>query len=308
MKKLWNLVSIIAVVNLLAVLGFGGWLWSSGRMDKEKFRAVLAPPVPPAAPPEPTEEADIVPAGFTPTGVRIDAQDRQARREAQSLRRLHDEKQQLDRALDQRETQLSAEEQALKAQRSAWEASIAEVKAATTDEQFAKAVKLLESVPPKQGKELILELVSSGKRDEAVSYIDSMSAFKRSGLLKAFKGEEEMKVAAELLEAIRQRTPAARTAEQGDGTPSPTGPAEKDAAKPLNAAIPAGGSSGPGPSNADAPPRERSSSASADKRSPPATAEQGRKNPESGKPTANVGAEVDKPNGAKPEGKASGKN
>ena len=297
MKKLWNLISIIAFVNLLAVLGFGGWLWSSGRMDKEKLREMLAPPPPPVEPagPEPEPEPE---ANLTPTGVRIDANDRQMRREALSLRRLQEEKQQLDKVLDQRETKLTSEQEAFAAERAAWEASMDEVKSAKTDEQFNKAVKLLESVPAKQGKELILELVNSEKKDEAVAYLDAMSAFKRSSLLKAFKGEEEMKVATELLEAIRKRTPDTRPDKQvaeksGAQTPTPPAkPASGTASKP----------SAPGSTNATAPARPNGpTQPDAPK---PATAGEGKGQPGVGsdkpastpeKPIANTGAEIDKP-------------
>lgn len=297
MKKLWNLISIIAFVNLLAVLGFGGWLWSSGRMDKEKLKAMLEAPPPPADPnanaeaPPPEPEGDL-----TPTTLKIDAGERQTRREAMSSRRLNEEKDQLDKELEDREQKLAAERDGFKAERDAWEASMASTKAAKTDEQFRKAVKLLENVPAKQGKEWILELVKQGETDQAVAYLDTMSSFKATALLKAFKGDEETKVATELLEKLRQRTPSARpVATSGEGAAAPATPADavpaplssssakppaaKPAAKPAAGAQPA--SSKPGPAPAD-----------------------GKRPVESGKPLANTGAAVD--DAAKPGDKRSG--
>jgi hypothetical protein len=294
MKKLWNLISIIAFVNLLAILGVGGWLWTSGRMDKEKLREMLAPPPPPepaaqtAAEPEP--ELDL-----TPTGVKIEAGDRQMRRQALSLRRLQEEKVQLDRVLDDREAKLAAEKESFSAERSAWEASIAESKSAKTDEQFAKAVKLLESVPPKQGKELILELVDSKRKDEAVAYLDAMSAFKRSNLMKAFKGEEEMKVAAELLEAIRQRTPEPRVAAQPGASESPNAAASSAATPSASAANKPAGVSTPAPK--PAAPAEGGKPSQPTSGAKPAGPE---------RPVANKGAEIDSPSGGERDGKTGG--
>lgn len=146
-------------------------------------------------------------------------------------------------------------------------------KAAKTDEQFRKAVKLLENVPAKQAKEWILELVRSGEPDQAVSYLDAMSSFKATGLLKAFKGEEEQKVATDLLERLRQRTPRARTEATGE-TPAPTAP---NAAAPAPNAQPAAPNA---PAGGQRPASE-----------PPVRP---------GQPIANGGASVDEPQPAKP--------
>lgn len=294
MKRLWTLISIIAVVNLLAVLGFGGWLVSSGRMDKERFRELLAAPEPPPAEGAETPTAEDAASGeITPTSVRIEAGDRQMQRQAMSIRRLAEEKLQLDKVLDSRESKLTSEQESFRAERSAWESSMSEVKAAKTDEQFTKAVKLLESMPAKQAKELVLELVSSGKRDQAVAYIDSMSPFKRSGLLKSFKGDEEMKVATELLEALRQRTPDTKAANATPpATPPVSQPAGKPAGQPTQPARPSAEATG-ARGGATAKPVE--GSAGGKPTGGEAAGNAG--GSEGSKPVANTGATLDKPDG-----------
>lgn len=302
MKKLWNLVSIIAVVNLLAVLGFGGWLWTSGRMDKERFRTLLEPPPPVAPPaeeaPPPEPEADL-----TPTSLKIDAGERQLRKEAMGLRRIQEEKEQLDRVLDERERTLTAEKSEFDAERQAWEASMADTKAAKTDEQFRKAVKLLENVPAKQGKEWILELVKGGQTDQAVAYLDAMSSFKATGLLKAFKGEEETKVATELLEKLRQRTPSAKPLPKESGTAAggaqatPPSSTQADAATPTRSPAPA---ASPTPAGAKQPVADKPAAGKQ-----PGNGSDGKPAVPAGKPVANSGAAVDEPaagSGTKPSG------
>ena len=49
MKTLWNIVSFLAVVHLLAVVMFVGWLWKSGRLDEARvgeLREMLAMTIP----------------------------------------------------------------------------------------------------------------------------------------------------------------------------------------------------------------------------------------------------------------------
>jgi hypothetical protein len=281
MKTLWNLLSIIAVVNLLAVLGVGGWMVGTGRLDRERARALLTRPADPGEPPA-SIEAD--PELAIPTSVRIEAQDRVLRQEAAAIRRMRDEREQLDRALDSRRSELVAREEALTSARSQWEAATAGARAARTDEQFRKSVRLLEGVPPKQAKEWLLELVRGGQIDQAVSYLDAMSAFKAASVLKAFKGEEETKVATDLLERVRRRAlvpPAAQASapeNRTDGT---------------SAGIPSGPGNQP-PKPADA---SRSAAASAAGNAAPAAA--GGSPARTDAPVANRGAEIERPGGGR---------
>ena len=62
---------------------------------------------------------------------------------------------------------------------------------------------MLEGLPPKQAKDWILELVGSGKIEQAVKYLDAMSATKSANLLKSFKTAAETKSATDLVERLR---------------------------------------------------------------------------------------------------------
>ena len=96
-----------------------------------------------------------------------------------------------------------------------------------TDEQFRKAVKSLESLPPKQAREVVLELVRTNRMDTAVAYLDAMSSSKASNLLKSFKSEDETKVATELLERLRMLgLESEARAERTNGAKSADNPAE----------------------------------------------------------------------------------
>ena len=71
------------------------------------------------------------------------------------------------------------------------------------DTQLAKAVKLLESLPPKQAKQKIVELVNTGKMDQAVDYLNAMNTRAAGKVIREFKTAEENKLATELLERLR---------------------------------------------------------------------------------------------------------
>ena len=48
MKRVWTIISILAVANLLALGGFVGWLKTSGRLNKERMqqlRELFAPTI-----------------------------------------------------------------------------------------------------------------------------------------------------------------------------------------------------------------------------------------------------------------------
>ena len=40
MRTIWNVLSFMAVVNMLALAGLGIWLWQSGRLSAERARSV----------------------------------------------------------------------------------------------------------------------------------------------------------------------------------------------------------------------------------------------------------------------------
>lgn len=220
MRMLWQLAATAAIVNLLAVLAGVGWLVGSGRLDRERWDAIRTIVAAPPGDPEPATEPTVEePAGsIRPTSARIEAIDREIRQQALSLRRLRDEKEQLDRALEERSAELDRREAAFREEREAWEGTTLADREARIDAQFRKTVRLLESVPPKQAKDLLLELVREGDRAGAVAYLDAMSAYKASSVLKTFKGEDETRVAADLLEELRVRGQRAGSAQTAGGT------------------------------------------------------------------------------------------
>jgi hypothetical protein len=253
-----KLIKILAIANLLAVVGFVGWLVATDRVNRERLervREIFHPTI--AAEKTAIAETETKAAEQVklaeeqkrlletpmPRTEQIVSAERFQQRAALAVRSLQDEQRRLLEDLSSRERGVTEREEALAKRQTDWETSISEEKERQTKDQFRKAVRLLESAPAKQGKEWILELVKSNREDQAVAYLDAMNPAKSAGLLKAFKGEGEAKVATDLLERLRQ---LGLESEINAGAPNGVNSAESaaDSAR-ANPAAPAGRPAGP---------------------------------------------------------------
>ncbi len=218
MKTLWNIVSFLAVVHLLAVVMFVAWLWRSDRLDGRRIhqlREMLAMTIP---------EADEVAARETQDAALLDQQRATAERRQnprlpsaervrnntstrqahqRSSRRIADVKAQLSRQLVQDGAQIQEQRLALEIDRRALDGGIADGQQRQQGTQFTKVVKFLEGQPPKQAKKQIIELVRIGKKLQAVAYLDAMNRRAATKILGEFKTDAENTLATELLELIR---------------------------------------------------------------------------------------------------------
>jgi hypothetical protein len=252
MKRLWNIIGFMAIVNLIAILVVVAWLWQSQRIDRdrvEKVRALLSISIPDelaAADEQAKKDAEGKAAEEAAARLRnppvtsaaqVTALNQLEREVAQGLRRLQDEKRQLSAALDTRERAIKQREDEFASERLAWEQSIKDQRAAQTDQQFAKAVKLIESLPAKQGKEKLVTMVNQGGTDQAVMYLNAMSPRAAGKILKEFKSAEETRLATDLLERLRK---LGRMVPPDEVAPDAVSPNDANAPAGSTAAQPAG--------------------------------------------------------------------
>ena len=218
MKIAWNMISFLAVVNLLALSMFIAWMWHTERLDAqrvEELRAMLAMTIPEAeaaaaraaedealAAQQQAEAARRETPGV-PAANRIRDLTSARKVEQRSVRRIDDVKALLSRQMGLQEAEIEEQRSALEAQRQALVGGLGSESERRAEDQLKKVVKLLESLPPKQTKKEIVELVTSGKKDQAVLYLDAMSTRARGKVFAEFKTDQEIKLAAELLERIR---------------------------------------------------------------------------------------------------------
>jgi hypothetical protein len=218
MKMLWTVVSFLAVVHLLALAMFVGWLRYSGRLNEQRVLAVKdmfsktiedaaedAAAAEAAAAQEARDAADearrvdppISSAETVHYVSMIKQQEEQAKRRLEGeIRALQLQLEQRSRALDDRERRLDLRDERWRA------ANQADVER-RTDEQFLKTVKLYESIPPKQAKQMLIELVDGGDLEQAVAYVDAMNPRAAAKIIKELKTDTEVELATELLEALR---------------------------------------------------------------------------------------------------------
>ncbi len=218
MKTIWSVASFLAVVHLLSIALFAGWLWQTKRLSRERLddvRSIFAMSVP-------AQEAAWADAD----------RDAEARRQEQQLRErrqkpplssaaqigllsegqeqtqlwiegLENPKKQLRQQIALSAEQLEQERLAFEAKRRRWEKRVEAEDKLRSDAQFQKAIKLLETLPPKQAKAKIVELVKTGRTPQAVAYLDAMSPRAASKVLSEFKTDQENRLATELLERLR---------------------------------------------------------------------------------------------------------
>lgn len=218
MKTIWSVVSFLAVVHLLALATFAGWLWHSDRLDGERVqqvRELFAMTIPEARAAAKRAETQVKaelsqreelafradPPFSSAATIVLGSQ--VTRHTNQEIRRLEDAKRRGLAQLAESQRLVEEQEAASKARAERWEKTVATEMSRKADEQFAKTVKLLESLPPKQAKQKIVELLSTDRSDQAVAYLNAMKPRLAAKVLGAFKTIAENKMATDLLEQLR---------------------------------------------------------------------------------------------------------
>jgi len=220
MRTLWNVVSVMAVANLIALLVFVGWLWRSDRLDLDRIHrlrdafatTISAEETAAQQTKSEIEEEDrqaVLDALRAdpplPSSAQIARTSGQGDRASQAMRRVQDQTELHRAELDRRFTDLETKEAAFAEREQVWEEGIADDAARRADEQFQKTVKLYEQLAGKTAKRMLLELVrqQNGDLDQAVAYLDAMTLRAATKTLKELKTEPENELATRLLERVR---------------------------------------------------------------------------------------------------------
>ncbi|MEM1424856.1 MAG: hypothetical protein AAGH64_12755, partial [Planctomycetota bacterium] len=188
-KSLWTILVTLAIANLLGFIVFVTWLMGSGRLSEGRMielRELFAPTVAvqeardeleareAAAALEKQEELDRI--GTPPISARgreVFEEEMARVVENQAVRTLREAKDRQD-TLFKWQADLEEREEAFRAEREAFERMRAEIREREGDEQFKKALKLYEGMPPNEVAELFAEMVRGGDEDGVVSFIDAM--------------------------------------------------------------------------------------------------------------------------------------
>lgn len=239
MKKLWTIISFLSVIHFLAFIMFIGWLWQSDRLNRDRIdevRALFSMTMPQAK--FAAKQADI------DAQQKINEQDELAMRDNppfssqaslainrahktqsdQAARNLEDTRKLSLQMIDNERELLEKEKEEFAQMKAAWDKDTIAERKRKTDEQFAQAVKIYESLSPKQSMQMLSNLVTAGNIDQVVSYLDAMNPRNAAKILKAFKTPEELILATQLQEKLRVFGTGAEDSENLDDANSASNP------------------------------------------------------------------------------------
>jgi hypothetical protein len=236
MKRVWNMIAFLAIVNLLAVGGFVGWLAATDRLSLDRLRTLRETWKVTVAE-EKEAEAKVTAESEAAKKAGVEAVRRagapessgqkiEDRRQAQDLLdqqivRMREEARQLKEQIQSRRDELDKQSAALEAARKDFEQRQAEWKQLAQDEQFQQAVGVLEAQKPSDAMKVLQAILDGGtppaaapgadpapsvrnKKDVVIRYLASMADRSRSKNMAEFIKADE-KLAAELLEDLRRR-------------------------------------------------------------------------------------------------------
>jgi hypothetical protein len=219
-KALWTAVSVLAVVNLLLLGGGLGWLAKSGRLDGARIREVRAILSDTAAEREAAAKAaekqaaidqaaaeEALVAARPPVTAAEELKLRllESQADSERLERLKREVQDLRDAVARERRLLEDRWAELERERGAFEAMRRAVADADGDEQFARALVVLEKMSPVDAKKTLSAMLDRGEKMQVVSYLNSMGDRPRTAVLSEFVKDTQTPLAAELLEELRTR-------------------------------------------------------------------------------------------------------
>jgi hypothetical protein len=233
MKKFGMLISMICIINVLMLLGLGGFLWGTGRLNKPKAQTIadmlrqpgnpeglrtkvyeiMAPPTTQAAQSRPTSG----PATTTATSLTglepATAQERidylQKVLEAERLR-LESEAQKLreeQELLVAKQNQLDLERKTLADQKKAYEQMVAGATTKSDAAGFQKSMEIFDQLKPKQVKDLLMTMPA----DQIARYITAMEPDRAAKVVGEFKNTGEKDALKEALDRVRGVTTASGT-------------------------------------------------------------------------------------------------
>lgn len=221
MKKLWILISTIAFLNLLAVVGFAAWLYSSGRVDGARIQEVqslfgetvderdkrvdeeekaAADALSNAEKPLP----EIALTADERNRVRVEMTQIDRQRRERTEREIDD----LKASLMRQQRMIDADREALREEQRAFDEMRERLEIIEGADQFAKSLSVLSGLKPKDAMNALQALLDQGKDEQVVSYLSKMDERVRTKVFAEFVKVDEQ-LAANLLESLRTRGLAA---------------------------------------------------------------------------------------------------
>ncbi|MEL6497480.1 MAG: hypothetical protein AAF937_00225 [Planctomycetota bacterium] len=219
MKALFNAVSILAIVHLLAVAGFAGWFVGTGRLDDRRIDELsqmisettvsrdAREAEEAAAAEEEAADADLDSTDIPLTAEQqIDRKLTLSEADRQVVQRMRREVEDLRRALAAERDLLDDQRAAFVADRDAFNLERERIVATEGDEQFQQVLATLKSMKADLAHQLLSTTIiqQADGEDIAVAYLDNLPARNRAKIIDEFNTQDPA-LAARLLEHLRTR-------------------------------------------------------------------------------------------------------
>ena len=175
MKKLWTILSILAIANLLAMIGFVGYLKATDRLSmdrmrelREQFTSTVTQDNAKKAEAEAAKKAAEAKAAeeIKANKPPLNAEQQLATRvelsqlDQQRLQRLREEIEGLRKTLASERADLDRRQAKFDADQKAFADQVAQFTQSAGDEQFKKTLGILQSVKAKEAKVMLTEMLS----------------------------------------------------------------------------------------------------------------------------------------------------
>ena len=219
MKTLWNILAVVAVLNILAFAGGLLWLKSSDRLSKERVAAVRERFIKTVAQEQTDKqtadlagkqkEADVAAAEkmaipLTTAAEKITDQQLRGDQQSQMLLRQQQIVENMQASVMLQLAKLEEREKKLEEDKRAFAAERRKIAETEGDKQFQVALSTLEGQKAKDAKQVLRALLDQKLSDQVVAYLARMEEGKRSKVMAEFV-KDDPGMAAELLERLRTR-------------------------------------------------------------------------------------------------------
>jgi len=223
MRSLAIAIGAVILLNLLAVLGFVGWLGASGRLSsnrvhqavhlfeptiaQEKAKEQKAAQEAKKKKQQADEAARLASVANGPTTVQQRLSNGQQASDVtlERLSRLKVEVNDLRQEIQLAKQHLAKEQKKLDTKRKEFEQYVKAHQKKIQDKQFQRTVQMYESVRPSQAKQMFQQLIQQHKTDQVVDYLDAMQVRKAAKVLQQFQTPSEVAQATMLLQKLRAR-------------------------------------------------------------------------------------------------------
>lgn len=219
MKALFTAVAALAIVHLLAVVGFVGWFVASGRVDDRRIAELTGMVTETVADRDAREaeetaaaEADALAAEAAEQDIPLTAEQQIDRKlslseaDRQVVQRMRREVEDLRRALGAERRLLDEQREGFITERDAFNREREKIAMTEGDEQFQQVLSTLKGMKSDLAHELLSTTIvqEAEGEDIVVAYLDNLPSRNRAKILDEFNTEDPA-LAARLLERLRTR-------------------------------------------------------------------------------------------------------